>query len=293
MLALYAAVLIVAFFLIPGILFRGIFSLFLHMREFRRTRAEEIAFAAKVAFVPLILAIYLTGALRVASYGQAIPGKPGTTVGSDSWIVYRGAVDDSAIKDRAWAEYQAASTRILHTGGRLLLLYYLLLMVEAVLLGWLCSKYGALRKRPLLGRALEKLLVPSISEWYMILTTFAQPQRDSVTTVADILTTDDHLYHGRVENYHLEPDGKLRGILLGGVYRFDRIDYLKAKESRPSPQKAEFWKEIPGQNLYVPGGRIANMNISYESPVAIEVKKKLGLDPSLKLDITSLRRKSA
>jgi hypothetical protein len=34
--------------------------------------------------------------------------------------------------------------------------------------------------------------------------------------------------------------------------------------------------------------RIANMNISYESPVAIEWKKELGPDPTLKLDITPL-----
>ena len=289
MLALYAAVLIVALFLIPGILFRGIFSLFLHMREFRRTRAEEIAFAAKVALVPLILAIWLAGALHVTSYGRQDPSKTGAALSADLWSLYRGAVDDSAIKDRGWPEYQGAGGRVLAAGEKMLLLYYLLLVVEAILLGWLCSQYGALRKRRVVGRILEKLLVPSISEWYMILTTFAQPERDAVTTVADVLTTDDHLYHGSVENYHLESDGKLRGLLLGGVYRFDRVEYVKAKQHQASPSKAEFWREIPGQNLYVLGARIANMNISYESPVAIEVKKKLGLDPTLKLDITSLR----
>lgn len=289
MLTLYAAVLLIAFFLIPGILFRGIFSLFLHMREFRRTRAEEIAFAAKVAFVPLILAIYLTGALHLTSYRQSNSTHTGAPLASDLWVLYRGGVDDSAIKDRAWLEYQGAGGRLLTAGEPVVLLYYLLLVAEAILLGWLCSQYGALRKRRFVGRILEKLLVPSISEWYMILTTFAQPERNSVMTIADVLTTDDHLYHGSVENYHLESDGKLRGILLGGVYRFDRAEYAKAKQSDSPPPKAQFWKEIPGQNLFVPGGHIANMNISYESPVAIEVKKKLGLDPTLRLDITSLQ----
>jgi hypothetical protein len=293
MLALYATILLVALLFIPGILFRGIFSLFLHMREFQRTRAEEIAFAAKIAVVPLLIAFYVVfGATGLNAYrGNGIDNRldsAGVTLSSDLWVLYHAAVDDTFLKaEPAWASYRTAGSRVLSSGCNMVLVYYGLLIVEAILLGWFCSQYGALRDRRVLGWFLKKLLVPSISEWYMILTTFAQPLGREVITVADILTTDDHLYHGVVESYHVERDGSLRGILLGSVYRFDRPDYVRAKEANSLPSKAKYWKQIPGQNVYVLSERIANLNVSYESPVAIELKQKLGLDPTLKLDITS------
>jgi hypothetical protein len=290
MLALYATLLIVGFFLIPGLLFRSIFSLFLHMREFQRTRAEEIAFAGRVAAIPLLLSLFLTtGSRPLSEHRQPTLASQGVTLQSDLWVLHRAAADDSFLKSSsAWPVYQAAGSHVLAAGWRILMVYYAFLILEAVLLGWFSSQYGALRKHRIRGWILEKLLVPSISEWYMILTTFAQPQRGSVIAVADILTTDDHLYHGVVENYHVERDGKLRGILLGGVYRFDRPGYLKVKDAPGAPSKGKFWKQIPGQNVYVLSERIANLNISYESPIAIELKRKLGLDPTRKLDITSL-----
>jgi hypothetical protein len=288
MLALYATILIVGLFLIPGILFRGVFSLFLHMREFQRTRAEEIAFAAKVALVPLVLSLYLAfGATRLNHYHRPTGAGQEVSVSADLWTLYRAAVDESFVKDSSsWSQYRSAGNRVLSSGSSMALVYYAMIVVEAILLGWFCSQYGAWRNRPVLGWMLKRFLVPSISEWYMILTTFAQPRHGQVAAVADVLTTDDHLYHGVVENYHVEKDGKLRGILLGGVYRFDRPDYLSAKRANASPVKAKYWKQIPGQNVYVLSERIANLNISYESPIAIELKRKLGLDPTLKLDIT-------
>jgi hypothetical protein len=55
MLTLYITGLVVAIFLVPGIVFRGFFSLFLPLRRFQRTRTEEIAFAVKVCAVPFAI----------------------------------------------------------------------------------------------------------------------------------------------------------------------------------------------------------------------------------------------
>jgi len=78
------------------------------------------------------------------------------------------------------------------------------------------------------------------------------------------MTSDGHLYRGTIENHFVGKGGELRGLLLKNAKRFkyaelqaDRI----ANKQRPSE---EYWKEIPGSNMYVHYDKTVTLNLRYE-----------------------------
>ena len=288
MLTLYVTGLIVALFLIPGVIFRGFFSLFLPLRKFQRTRLEEIAFAVKVSVVPLATVI---GVVWLTDLAFHFPISTGTDRGSllpGISLVLRAAVDDTFVhSDAGFATYMHASRQVLSWAGNVLLGYYLLLAVEGCLLGLIGRQFGDPHYRRRYRWIVEKVLLPGISEWYVLLTAFASRRDAPRVVVADVLTTDDHLYHGQVENYYLDKDGNLSGILLSDAFRFDRQGYLRSLQKAPVANRQPFWKRIPGKNVYVFADRITNLNINHEQVAAIRIKNQLGLDPTLQLELKS------
>ena len=96
-----------------------------------------------------------------------------------------------------------------------------------------------------------------------MLTTVNFPPKPARSVAADLLTAEDHLYQGIIGDYFLDPDGELSGILLTVPRRFDRTGYLAAKEKNPSTTASQFWKEIPGYNLYLPRDKILSLNLRY------------------------------
>jgi len=79
----------------------------------------------------------------------------------------------------------------------------------------------------------------------------------------DVLTAEDHLYQGFVGDYFLGTDGELSGLLLSRPRRFDRLGYLASKTGDRSTKAEAFWKEIPGENLYLPRDKILSLNLRY------------------------------
>jgi hypothetical protein len=57
------------------------------------------------------------------------------------------------------------------------------------------------------------------------------PSKEDVDVSVDILQNDGILYQGRVADYFIDSDGKLTGILLENVSRFDREAYNDARKS--------------------------------------------------------------
>ncbi len=110
----------------------------------------------------------------------------------------------------------------------------------------------------------ESSSCPNISEWHVLLTGFNWPS--GVFVIADILQNDGHLYRGRVEDYFVDPDGKLSGILLRNVDRFDLHAYRHAQETSANPKtlaSENYWKAIPSENFYIGQSAIANLNIRF------------------------------
>lgn len=65
MIALVASGLLVLYLLTPGIIFRVVFSLYIPLKEFQRTKTQQLTFAALTSLAPLLLAIKLSWVAEV------------------------------------------------------------------------------------------------------------------------------------------------------------------------------------------------------------------------------------
>ena len=78
--------------------------------------------------------------------------------------------------------------------------------------------------------------------------------------------TEKHLYRGTVENHFVGKDGELRGLLLKDAKRFQ---YSRLESDRVAGKMGaieQYWKEIPGSNLYVSFDKVVTLNLRYELP---------------------------
>jgi hypothetical protein len=66
----------------------------------------------------------------------------------------------------------------------------------------------------------------------------------------------------------VDTGGNLRGVLISGSLRFDRHTYLKNNDSDPSVNPDDYWKKIPGRNLFIFADNLATLNLSYVPPAS-------------------------
>ncbi|PYQ54679.1 MAG: hypothetical protein DMF78_04975 [Acidobacteria bacterium] len=59
MLALFASIVVVSYLIVPGVLSRILFSVFIPLRAFDRTRTQELAYSTVVCARPFVLSIAL------------------------------------------------------------------------------------------------------------------------------------------------------------------------------------------------------------------------------------------
>jgi hypothetical protein len=120
------------------------------------------------------------------------------------------------------ANWQALN-RVLRRQARFLTWYFVLIALEGVCFGLLARRYGDWQRTLRAPRYRVRLwlirtfILPNISEWHLLLTSFNWPRREDVDVSIDILQNDGILYQGRVADYFIDPDGKLTGILLENV----------------------------------------------------------------------------
>jgi hypothetical protein len=265
MLALVASTVLIAYLLAPGLLFKFFFSLFIPLEKFRRTRSEEFTFGAVTTLLPLLLT--LLSVLNVAWIGNhpfSFPDSP-----AQKRTDYR-TVASSLHSDAYFLQHQTefwdASSRVTQRQGRILVWLYVSTMIEAFVFGWLGKNFGRFRRFEPYALLADKLLIPNISSWYVLLTTFLWPREPERKVMADLLTSDDHLYRGEVVGYEVDAEGNLRGIMLNDALRFDRHSYLKEKDAKSVADKEQFWKKIPGRNLFVFADKLSTINLSYVPP---------------------------
>jgi hypothetical protein len=176
----------------------------------------------------------------------------------------------TAANDANWR----ALNQVIRRQARFLTWYFALIALEGVCFGLLARHYGDWRGNA--GRYRMRLwlirtfILPNISEWHLLLTSFNWPRREDVDVSIDILQNDGILYQGRVADYFIAPDGKLTGILLENVSRFDREAYHEAQKSssvdsttaQPT-SSAAFWRTIPGSRFYIGQSSILNLNVRF------------------------------
>jgi hypothetical protein len=260
MTALLASLFLVADVLIPGVIFQTVFSIFIPLKRFQRTRVEEIAFAIGVTILPISAAIALswaTGCLGSPTGGFLRP--------FEAYRVFFAGSYSEQVFLNGQPEFWRAAKAVSREQVILVIFYYFFIAIEAALLGLLSSKYGRLREYWLYDWIARKVLLPSISEWHVLLTAFSFQPQQKRRVMADVLTTDDHLFHGKVGDYFLDRDGNLSGILLADALRFDRRTYLRDKDAGKQGLAAQYWKSIPGENIYLFADKIGSLNLTYES----------------------------
>ena len=285
MIALVTTYFLVFYILIPGVIFRFASSLFVRLKLFQRTRTQEATFAVSVALIPFALAfagVWYAPILRHYPFPVAektyaerrLDYRRVTAILTSGDVSRQLASNPSAENGTANNANWTSLNHVLRRQARFLTWYFAAIAFEGVLFGLLASKYGdwqtsdkngppSLRTYTWLAR---KFILPNISEWHMLLTTFNLARRADFFIAADILQNDSNLYKGRVADYFIDGDGKLTGILLQDVYRFERQEYdaakLLAPTVRPFPSDL-YWIAIPSANFYIPQSSVSNLNLRF------------------------------
>jgi hypothetical protein len=162
--------------------------------------------------------------------------------------------------------------------SRFIALLWLLCAVEGWQTGRVIRRYGDYPDGSFLRTFCDRFLLKNVSEWQVLFTTLALPSNDPRSVVEiDALSTLDVLYRGRLVNWFTDQDGKLEGIFLINAQRFRRDQIARDRASNIFKASEEYWTPVPGSNLYLAAGTLANYNIRYVEPTDIEfVEQELG-----------------
>jgi hypothetical protein len=264
-LALLATVLIVAYTIIPGVVFRVAFSFWVPLKAFDRTRTQELAYSVVVCVLPFLASWILV-------YTTPLGRWPFPFV--DTWelrcedyqtvLLACFAEPLAASKDAIWN----ASLRAAQRQSRMWTWFMTLVIAEGFILGLVASRWGTIQPRlrlqwPMVEGRLTRLLLAYISEWHVLLTDFLFPK---TKIHVDLMTTDDRLFRGEALSYTRDRDGKLTGIYLDHAERYDRKGLEKDRDQHVQKPLDQYWKPI-GERLYVFADNILSLNIRPEATV--------------------------
>jgi hypothetical protein len=286
LLALLVSAFIVAYVIVPGVVFGAVFSSFVPLRAFDRTRTQELAYSVVVCVLPFLLALWLVQNTRLGWWPLQF---------ADTWLQrdadYR-AVLLACFGDKfagSADELWSAAMRSCKRQGRLLFWYLTFVGVEALLLGFIASKWGKIQ--PMLAeharteQLLTRILLRNISEWHVLLTNFLFP---GTTIHVDVLTSDDHLYQGDVLNYTRDREGKLTGIYLNNAERYNRARLLADRKMGKAKPTEQYWTPIPGSRLFIFADKLCTLNIRPQTTLAAAKVLALQLDPNATVTVSTV-----
>lgn len=283
MLALLTTYLIVAYILIPGVLFRLPASLFIRLRLFQLTKTQEATFGCFVSLLPFLLALFFVWHVPIARNRPfSLPNRDLQEYKDD----YRRALTLVVAEDPSKllqstpgqpSKYALSMNNLEHRQFRFLTWYYVFITCEGVLFGYMARKYGDWSDIRIYEWVARKFLLSNVSEWQLLLTDFTFPKKPKRDVFADVLC-DDHLYRGRVGDYFLDTSGGLSGIFMKNVERFRSKEFEEARRGpdRVQADKEQFWSEIPGANFYIPADKITNLNVRFPYERASDLQEFLG-----------------
>jgi hypothetical protein len=292
MAAILLSFLLLAYVVVPGVLFRRFFSFLVPLRRFQWSRTEEITASVISTLLPFIVVLFLVQFYWFGSYPLSFPDSA-----QQKWADYR-CVLSASYSEKFFTDNQASVwqsvERALSRQRVFLGWFYLATIFEALLAGTLTFFYGTLRQTKPLGFLLGKFLIPTISEWYVMFTTFSFPYRPKRSVMVDILTADGHLYQGGIADYHVNHDGVLTGLMMNKARRFNRAEYIDEKKAGKAGPTDKYWRIIPGDSLYLLADKILNINFTYlpDKPldeVAEDNLKKLNIDAHVAITSTPLK----
>ena len=272
MIALVAGFLLVAYLLAPGAIYRLTFSFYISSKRFQRTRTEEIVFSVLVTLIPFLLTWILLLHTPLGSY-PAIHGAIGKREAYS-------AILSSLLTDASHGSPTLISAYLRATAeqARFIGLLWFLCAVEGWMTGRVIRSYGDYPDGSFLRGFCDRFLLKNVSEWQVLFTTLSLRSDDPRTVVEiDALSTVSVLYRGRLVNWFTDQDGKLEGIFLINAQRFRREQIARDRAANIVKDSEEYWKPVPGSNLYLAASSLANYNIRYVEPSDIDfVEQELG-----------------
>jgi len=299
LLALITSAALVLYVLVPGPLFRFCYAYFIPLKEFQRTRAQEVEYAARVGLLPLLLALVLRFWVPWTS-AHPFPVQRQDSVCRDT-NDYRNVLG-GAYSEKVFDENPPCFWRALNRVGRrqarFLTWFYVLLMGEAALFGWLSQNLWRFYSHDWLSRLADNVLVPQISEWYLLLTPAYFAGYRTLRPRLDLLTSEN-FYRGTLGSYRADSEGNLTALMLRDAQRFDRRGYQQEKDAGREPSSESYWKDIPGAPLYFPYDKIMNFNVRWEPELGIrpeelvrEVLKRMGIKAAVTMSESPAERES-
>lgn len=273
MIAITAGFFLVAYLLAPGAIYRAIFSISIPSKRFQRSRTDEIVFSVVATAIPFAVTWLLLCLTPLGRHPQI--NSPVTKRQAYKEIFNSLAVDGAHLTVNPSVAY----LRAFKEQCRFIATLWLFCGVEALAAVWLVRHYGDYAKGSRRRTLCEKCLLVHVSEWQLLFTTLTLPSANRRKSVeVDVLTTYDTLYRGKLTDWFTESDGKLAGLFLADAERYRRDKLARDRESGVIKGVETYWKTIPGSNMYLPAGTIANYNIRYVENETEAVRKELGED---------------
>ncbi len=254
MIALLFSVLLALYLLGPDLLARWLLGFVVPRKAVVQSRSEEITRAAIWAAFPLLIALSVTKSHGIFSrYGGTATLK----------TFFAGLYSEAVFRNDPDRWFRSASS-MLHINLAVLSWMYAVVIAASLALMVLTRRYATIRHTLPYGLPrdlLARLILPRVAEWHVLLSDMLLPTRD-LLLYADILTRSG-LYRGLVQDKVLGPDGGLRSITLGEPRRFQREQYLAAREKHGTADAETFWKTIPGDLFLIVGSEVLNLNLQY------------------------------
>jgi hypothetical protein len=264
MLALAISLVLGLYLFLPDFLFDRLAYRYIRLKKSERTTVEDILAGIFAAGIPFIAAWLLSAWSWYVGHYPAFIDQPAAEKVADYRMVISGIISEKFLESHIDAFWNALPHVLAHQFNFLICQYFFLL-VEIALVVWLTEKYGDWQERRWYRATVGNTLLRRASEWWVLLTPFAFPNRQKRSVVVDAMTSDGHLYRGSVEDFFLDADGKLTGILLKDFKRFQYALLKKDREEGKDVSKTDaYWKKIDGANFFVPYEKIVTLNISYQ-----------------------------
>jgi hypothetical protein len=244
-----------AFILGPELLSRWVLGIVVPQRSLSQNRGEQVTRAVVWALVPLAVAVLW---VRVRHVLGMWGGWADVEVAASG--LYSGTYFDAHR-----AEFYRSVVAVSGMMYSLLWRLYLIVIAAAVAIDWAILHYRWLRSalKPRWAKAaLATLILPRVSEWYVLLSDMLLPTEDVMLEV-DVLTKAGTLYQGGVQDRMIGPDGALLSITLADPRRFLREEFHRQKQEDVETPQEYFWRRIPGKLFVVLGSDIASVNVRY------------------------------
>ena len=264
MIALIASALLGLYVFLPVFIFDKAAAPFVRLKQHERSKTEEIVVGIFIAGIPFAVTLFVSRHFHLFGHWPFPMSDAAALLKiSDYKTVFNSLYSEHYFEthiDQFWFSF----ARAFWHQSRFLIWNYCFLGIEIACVVISTLHFGRFHQWRWFRFTVGNLLLKRVSEWEPLFTDFVFHPRDKRRVEVDLMTSDNHLYRGTIENHFLDKDGELRGLLLKNAKRFQysklKADLLAGKQ-KPTEQ---YWKDIPGSNMYVPYDKIVTLNLRYE-----------------------------